>query len=185
MMKSIYQQILSLVLFSILLLVSAFSYALPFIVVPKAGTSLPTTIAPGQTATAFYTVTNNTLRTLPGSFVKYLPLNVTQVTSPAIAPNLCGSTFNLVSGGSCTLGLTVSGAVNAADPDRHHHLFVCTAHVPACAGTDYPLNVISVPALISLAITPLNRLIAIGTKLQYTATGTYSNVFRYICCNDA
>jgi DNA-binding beta-propeller fold protein YncE len=179
-MRTNYQRVLSFLMFSILLLVSVVSYALPFNVAPKAGTSLPTTVSSGQTVEAFYTVTNLTLRTLPGNSVKYLPLNVTQVTAGGAYPDLCGSSFDLVSGGSCTLELSVSGAVNAADTDPHHHLFVCTAGVPTCAGTIFPLNVTQttqpINSIVSIAITPpASTTIGTGATQQYTAVGTYLN----------
>jgi len=106
--------------------------------VPKAGTPLPTVLTAGS-ATAFYTVKNNTATTRNNNHVRYLPLNVTQVTNAG--GDTCGPLFNLTSGGSCTLQLKISGEVNAADRDPHHHLFVCFPGDVTCAGTNYPLNV--------------------------------------------
>lgn len=130
-------------LFSVCMSASGFS--LPFNVVTKAGTTLPTQISSGQTVTAFYTVTNNTGSTRNSNFVKYLPPNVSQVTSDASVANLCGSTFNLGPSGSsnssCTLELNISGPVNGSDPDQHHHLFVCMPGGTTCAGTPDSLNV--------------------------------------------
>ncbi len=131
----------SLLLFIVASFICSTNYALPYNVIPKAGTVLPTQLIVGYTATAFYTVTNNTKRSLPNSYVKYLPPNVTQVTADAAYPDICGQTFTLGPGASCTLELTVSGGVNSLDPNPHHHLFVCSPNVPACAGTNYPLNV--------------------------------------------
>ena len=134
-----------------LLTCNSISYALPFGIAPKSGTSLPTQVFSGQVATALYTVTNNTQSQRSGSYVKYLPPNVTQVTTDATYPDLCGSTFTLqksgASGSSCTLELAVAGAVNANDPDPHHHLFVCFSGGTTCAGTNYPLNVTVNPSL--------------------------------------
>ncbi len=140
---------ISLLLFTITSSLNAVSYALPYNVVPKAGLSLPTQIIVGNTVKAFYTVTNNTGRTLPNGFVKYLPTNVSQVVNDANHSDLCGAQFTLASGASCTLELTISGAVNSRDPDPHRHLFVCSPNVPACAGTTYPLNVKAIPPTIS------------------------------------
>ncbi len=131
----------SLFLFISATSLSTMSYGVAYNVVPKAGTILPTQLVLGTTATALYTVTNNTRRTLPAGFVKYLPPNVSQVPADANYPDLCGAKFTLLPGASCTLELTVSGAVNPQDPDPHHHLFVCSPNVPACAGTNEPLNV--------------------------------------------
>jgi hypothetical protein len=119
------------------LMASGASHALPFNIVPAAGTALPTQVIAGSSATALYTITNNSLRTIPNIFVKYLPPNVTQTFSNTS----CGSTFTLGSKTSCTLRLSVSGAVSASDPDPRRHLFVCAPDVPACAGTNFPLNV--------------------------------------------
>ena len=44
-------------------------------------------------------------------------------------------------GDSCTLELTVFGAINGNDPNPHHHLFVCFTGGITCAGTLFPLNV--------------------------------------------
>ncbi|WP_298622578.1 hypothetical protein [uncultured Legionella sp.] len=140
---------ISLLVLLIAFLSNAVSYALPYNVVPKAGVSLPTHIILGNTVNAFYTVTNNTSRTLPNSFVKYLPPNVSQVVSDANHPDLCGTQFTLSSGASCTLELTISGEVNPIAPDPHHHLFVCSPNVPACAGTNYPLDVKAISPTVS------------------------------------
>src|SRR5476651_68223 len=81
-----------------LLMLPAFSnicYALPFSITTTSGTVLPTNVIPGQSATAFYTVTNNTIRTRNGNYIKYLPPGVSQVTVDPSTTGLCGSTFNL------------------------------------------------------------------------------------------
>jgi 6-phosphogluconolactonase (cycloisomerase 2 family) len=54
-------------------------------------------------------------------------------------------------GDSCILKLTVSGAVDANDPDPTHHLFVCRQGGASCAGTQYPLNVTMSSALVQRA----------------------------------
>jgi 6-phosphogluconolactonase (cycloisomerase 2 family) len=176
-MKNIYLKIMSLIVFIFCMTVSMCSYAVPFSVGPKAGTTLPTQLTPGATAAALYTVTNITLRTLNTSFVGYTPLNTQQIQVDDTYPDLCGATFNLASGASCTLELSVSGPVDPNDPDPHHHLFICNPNIPACSGTDFPLSVTMLPgpSLISITITPLNELLAIGGTLQFIAIGTYSD----------
>jgi hypothetical protein len=119
------------------------SHALPFNIVPNG--SLPTTVPNGGTVSASYIIQNNTIAQRNNNFVKYLPPNVTVASG-----GTCTSpTFNLAgkgqSGDSCTLNLTVSGAVNAKDPNPQHHLFVCLPGGTACAGTNYPLNVSVIP----------------------------------------
>ncbi|MBL7481418.1 beta-propeller fold lactonase family protein [Legionella bononiensis] len=128
-----------------LFLTSTLSFALAFNIVPKEGTQLPTSFKNGQTVFAYYTVYNNTLSTRYGNFVKYLPYNVTQVTSNGTYPDTCGASFDLngkgQAGSSCTLQLRISGAVNKDDPDPHHQLFVCFPEGKGCSGTQYQLNV--------------------------------------------
>lgn len=133
-------------LFSLCILqISTSSFALPFNIVPKAGTTLPTQIRPGQKINAYYTVTNNTLAQRNNNFVKYLPPNVSQVTSGGTYGDTCGAVFNLsgkgIPGDSCTLQLTISGVINSNDPNPHHHLFVCFPGGVTCAGTQFPLNI--------------------------------------------
>ncbi len=121
------------------------SYALPFMVATKNGTTLPTTVSTGATAKAYYTIQNNTGSTRNNNYIKYLPPNVAQVTSGGTYADTCGSTFMLAAKGrandSCTLQLAITGAVNSNDPDPHHHLFACFPGGVTCAGTLTPLNV--------------------------------------------
>ena len=123
------------------LIVSPATLALPFSVLPTAGSTLPTQISTGQTLPAFYTITNLANISLANNYIKYFPQNVTQVTSDGNIPNLCASPFTLPAGGSCTLELLVAGPVNGNDPDPHHHLFACLDNGLMCAGTPSPLNV--------------------------------------------
>lgn len=124
------------------LFVSAQAYCLPFSIVPAS--TLPTSIISGGSASASYTVTNNTASSTTSNYVKWLPPNVTQNTSGAGA---CGTTFDLGAKGSgtesCTLYLTITGAVNSNDPNPHNHLFVCFSDKVTCAGTNSPLNITS------------------------------------------
>jgi hypothetical protein len=129
-----------------LLLCSALAQALPFSITPQG--NLPTTVPIGGTVTATYVVTNNTQSQRNNNYVKYLPSNVTQVTSGA---GVCGAMFNLAPqgqpGDSCALTLTVAGPVDGANPLVHQHLFVCFPGGTSCAGTDYPLNVSTISTL--------------------------------------
>lgn len=121
--------------------------ALPFTITPKAGTTLPVSLSNGQQTRATYTVQNNTATTRYGNFIKYLPPNVTQITTNPNYPDLCGATFTLQAknsvGDSCTLELLISGPVNAKDSSPNHHLFACFPGGKTCVGTNYPLNVTS------------------------------------------
>lgn len=142
-MNKLFQLLVLTSITCILLTMSSFCYALPFAIFPK--TTLPTKVVSGSSVTAFYTVQNLTASERPNNYVKFLPPNVTQITSDPTISDLCNSSFNLaakgVSGDSCTLELKVTGAVNASDTDPHHRLFVCFPMGKTCAGTEYPLNV--------------------------------------------
>lgn len=167
-----------LALFYFLFAAFATSYALPFGIVPKAGTTFPTTVLSNAPATAYYTVTNNTLEQRNSNFVKYLPPNVAQVTTGGTYSDTCGPTFNLTpngqAGDSCTLQLSITGPVNASDPDPHHHLFVCFPGGITCAGTNNPLNVSVFGSVVSIAITPTASTINTGATQQFTAIATLS-----------
>lgn len=146
-MRTGYQKILRIVFFCNLFTITSLCYALPFNIFPKAGTVLPIQVFPGDTATAFYTVQNNTTQFLVNNFVKYLPPNVSQDPTDSTYTDTCATTFNLnpqgSPGDSCTLVLKIQGPVNATDPDPHHHLFVCAACGTPCAGPFNQLNVAS------------------------------------------
>ncbi len=149
--------------------IASTSYGLPFTIVPAS--TLPTTVSVGGTVPAFYTVTNNTAQPRSGNYVKWLPPNVTQMTSAG----LCGISFNLGASGSvnasCVLGLTVSGPVNANDPNPHHHLFVCFPGGITCAGTNYPLNIAGSTTLAFAAVgESFNSLGSNELPLAYTSS---------------
>lgn len=131
------------------------AYALPFSIVPTPGTTLPTVVHIGVTATAYYTVTNNTHITLPNDFVKYLPLNVMQsITPDAIATpaTICGTLFTLTPfgtpGDSCILKLIITGPVVNCGCSNHLCLFVCAQRGATCASTPFPLIVSLAPPFI-------------------------------------
>ncbi|MES2216799.1 MAG: Ig domain-containing protein, partial [Pseudomonadota bacterium] len=158
------------------LLFSSASWALPFTVVVKAGTQLPTQVQLGSTTTAYYTVFNNQASQRNNNFVKHLPPNVTQATTGTF-PNTCGRLFNLAPkgrpGDSCTLQLTISGPVSPSLPPDLH-LFVCFPGGKTCAGTAQPLNVIQTFP-VSIAITPVSASIDSQNTQQYTAIGTFAD----------
>jgi hypothetical protein len=118
--------------------VTGTAYALPFNI--TASGTLPTTY-PGS---ASYTVTNTTANHYH-ALIKYLPPN----TSINATGTTCGTTLNtlfeLAKGASCTLNLTVSGAVDRGDPNPTHHLTVCLYDGVTCAGPN-PENSLDVTA---------------------------------------
>ena len=133
---------MSFLVFVLLGISSIVGHTAVFSIVPKAGTVLPTQVTIGSSVKALYTVTNTTGSLHVGNFVKYVPLNTTQVTVDGAYPDLCGATFQLASNARCTLELNVTGPVNANDPNPRHHLFACLGGcVTCCAGTNYALNV--------------------------------------------
>lgn len=153
-----------------LFFVAKSSFALPFDISPL---FLPTTVVPGEETFAYYTVTNSTTKASPGSFVKFTPPNVRQAIN-TLNSNLCSATFDLAPGGSCTLKLVITGAVDADDPDPLHHLFVCRQGGKTCAGPGAQLNVSSI-TLLSLAVQPITASIPVGTKQKFIAIGTFSD----------
>ena len=160
-------------------LISPLSYAVPFTVVVKAGTSLPTLVRQGKVVTAYYTVTNNTSAARANNSALYLPPNVSQIATGGTYPNTCGRSFNLAGrgqpGSSCTLELSVYGPVNAQDPNPLNHLYVCLSDGLSCAGTPNPLNVAQT-LINSIAITPTGlQQITTATSVQFTATATYED----------
>lgn len=163
-----------------LLLVTTTSYALPFNV--AADGTLPSYIHPNSTDSAAYTVTNLTGISFAGCYVKYLPDNVTQVTT---GTGVCGKTFTLQAHGqpndSCILELTISGPANGDNPNPRKNLFVCDSHGTTCAGVanfNQLLNVVSSNSpLVSIAApSPSSESVDIGTTQQYVADGaTYAD----------
>ena len=171
-----------LILFSLFFLaVSSTAFALPFEIIPKTGTQLPTSVNAGSTVTAYYTVINRTGSARNNNFVKFLPPNVAQVKADGVYGDTCGPTFNLAkygqAGSSCTLQLTVSGPVNQDDPLQQNHLFVCFPGGITCAGTNYPLNVnqASQKQLVSIAISASSNSVNTGSSLQFQATGKFAD----------
>lgn len=132
MMKKIASVLFSLILVSI-------SYALPFSIVPKS--TLPVGVPVDSTVYAYYTVTNNTSTTRNNNYLKYLPPNVSQVTTGGSYQDTCGATFNLASHASCTLQLLISNAIDGGDPNLKNHLFVCLPGGLTCTGTLSSLDV--------------------------------------------
>jgi hypothetical protein len=154
------------------------AYALPFTILPKAGTVLPTTVSPGRNAVAYYTIQNNTQSTRSNNFIKSLPTSVFQVATNGTYADTCGSTFTLAASGqagdSCTLQLSISGPVTTSGPP---YLLACILGGTTCAGTTSLLSVSATPAatLNQINITPSNAILYSAATQQYTALGTYSD----------
>ncbi|MDF1683803.1 MAG: hypothetical protein P1U36_04010 [Legionellaceae bacterium] len=137
------KKIMSLLL---LFLLNSSAHALPFNIVLKDGVFAPTTMTLGYNPMIYYTVSNNTGKTLNNAFVRYLPPDVSQITTGGTYSDTCGATFNLEpNGGSCTLQLEVSAPVDGSAPSPSDHLFVCLPGGKACAGAATPLNITQTP----------------------------------------
>lgn len=128
-------------LFIALSLLSTVNYALVFNITPKSGVEFPTTYDGIGVKTAYYTVLNNTLSQRDNNFVKYLPPSVAQVTSNGTYADTCGATFSLASGSSCTLQLSISGAVDGNNTSAENSLLACFPGGQTCAGTKTPLDI--------------------------------------------
>ena len=98
-------------IFGMFLLIQAFSaFATSdlFSIVPVG--TLPTVMYDGQVTTVQYTVTNKSIYTLNNNALRYAPegqtpSGVTQITTGA---GVCGTTFDLAAGASCTLSLLIT-----------------------------------------------------------------------------
>jgi len=128
--------------YAFLMLFTVSSYAGPFSIYPKEGTTLPESMTPGYNPTAYYTVFNNTASNRKNNYVKYLPTNVSQVTTGGDYADTCGATFDLpANGGSCTLQLNISGPVGSDSSNPNNYLFVSFPGGQSGSGTKYPLQV--------------------------------------------
>lgn len=93
--------------------------------------TLPTTIAPGQTVTATFRVTNmNVSAALYGYTIQGLPANVTQDTQGAQS---CGNPINLDASTSCNLVLKITAPVTIRD--------IAICHGNSCTTALLPLQV--------------------------------------------
>lgn len=127
-------------------MISASCFALPFSIVPNG--KLPTSVPQGGTVSASYIVTNLTSYTLKNNIVR---------TPPHVTSNGCSPSLTLAPKASCTLDLTISGAVNKNDPNVAHHLFVCLNDRTSCAGPT-PENSLNV----TVSSSSIPHLVAVG-----------------------
>lgn len=117
------------------------AFTVPLQIVPKEGAPAPSEVVPGYDIIRYYTVSNNTASTRNNNYVKYLPPNVSQVTTNGNYSDTCGATFSLAPNASCTLQLLVSAPVNSSTPGASNQLFVCSPGGMTCSGTSQPLNI--------------------------------------------
>lgn len=123
---------------------------------PLPDVTLPTTVSPGQTVVAYFTVTNPNSFALDGYQVRGAPSSVAQDSS---APNyyndlpICSTPVNLPANSSCLLQLDITGPV--ADS-----FALCKGS--SCSTSSEPLAVTSTPA-------PVNPVFAYITQYsEYT-----------------
>lgn len=111
---------------------------------PLSGTVLPKSILRGQTATAYYAIFNNTITTIKGIYIKYLPPNVTQVVNDSVyGRDTCGKYFDLNPKMFCILQLNITGEVDVYDVDPTHHLMACYGETD-CVGIEDKNNELNV-----------------------------------------
>ncbi len=110
----------------------------PLSIVPKSGTTLPTSIVTGYDVQAYYTVTNISNTTLQGLRVSNLPLNVAQITTSGLYADSLGAFFTLAPQESATLELNISGPTQNTSK---YYLFISLPNGTAGSGTAYPLTV--------------------------------------------
>ncbi|MFJ1268660.1 sialidase family protein [Legionella lytica] len=105
-----------------------------FNIVPKPGTSLPTTVVQGSSVSAYYLITNNTSATRAGYSIKGLPA---AVVAQNTGNGYCPAVISLAPKGSCVLQLDITGAVAS-------NFALCRG--VACTSSAIPLNVSVIPA---------------------------------------
>jgi hypothetical protein len=111
--------------------------------------TLPTTVLPGQSVSAFYTLTNMTNTTRAGYVIQGLPGTVIQNTTPPY----CTNPVNLAPHASCQLCLDVSGAASA-------NIALCKGS--SCTTASSPLNVSVTPVTVPTGPTPPKYLYVIN-----------------------
>lgn len=99
--------VLSLTMVSFLPSTSAYAGS-NMLITPAEDHTLPTSVSPGQTVSAYYTVINNTHSIRSGYKVQGLPSSVKQNTSGTLS---CANPITLAADGSCTLQLDITSAV--------------------------------------------------------------------------
>lgn len=146
---------------------------------PKSGTVLPTAVYPGQTVKAFYTVRNNTERTLNRLVTHGLPASVTPVTSGFTYEDGCVQPFTLAAGRACTLELNITAPVQGGP-------VVCLSNGISCYQPSR-INILNVVEgadpradLQSISISASSTSVAVGGQRRFTATGLYSHSTRDI-----
>jgi hypothetical protein len=101
-------KLVKLFLLFFLISIANFSFAANFNIVPTPGSIIPISVPPNDTVSAFYTIMNQTSKTLNGYVIQGLPNTVTQNTSSMN----CASIINLASNASCVLQLDINGDAN-------------------------------------------------------------------------
>ena len=132
-----------------MLFITSSVHALPFSITVNG--NLPSLLIPGSTSpvSASYTIKNISKINPPYNIVKNLPANVS--INPSGTTCLPTSHFTLPPGQSCTLNLTISGAVYRNDSNPQNHLMVCMSDKVTCAGPnpENSLNVIPVASWVN------------------------------------
>lgn len=148
------------------------AFCLPFSITPKTGTDFPTTYNGVIPKTAYYTIQNNTHSTRIGNYIQSLPPNAIQVRDNGTYPNTCGAVFNLAKkgepGDSCTLQLSIIGAINGQTNDPSNLIFACLPGGISCAGAIPSLNIQAVSPWVPISVA--YEIIYIGNALSNPKT---------------
>lgn len=175
MKKYLFNSVSRLLGYISLLLLSGLCYAgTPLSISVASGTTLPTQVPVGGVVNAFYTVQNNTVSVRSNNFVKWLPVNVTQVTNDS---RYCGATFTLQpvnsANSSCTLKLAINGATSPG-PTPSSNLLVCFPGGKICGGPPpgSQLNVVAVSGVVNSVFSGKYQTTATGNPTVHWVVGT-------------
>lgn len=102
--------------------------------------TLPSSILPGHTTTAYYVV-KKISTDASKSYTVSLPKNVTQITNNTAFQNTCKSNFNLIYPYDCILQLKITGAVNSSDSNNKNKIGICNSSGCQYISKENSLNV--------------------------------------------
>ncbi|MBX7149682.1 beta-propeller fold lactonase family protein [bacterium] len=130
----------------------------------KDGTEIPNLVMAGHTVSAYFTLTNTASVAQSDTIILSLPANTTRVSTNGTYDDTCPQTITLAALESCTLQLTITGAVS-------QQLRVCKQFGSSCINN----NDLGVREITAVNLTPENPHLHIGTTQQMTATATFAD----------
>ena len=105
------------------------SFAQNFIITPAPGYAMPTTVYPGETVSAYYTITNQTNTTRRGYVLQGHPRTVTQNAS---SKSYCPTPITLIGHAHCIMQLDITGEAKS-------NFAICNG--TSCSTAAVPLNI--------------------------------------------